>query len=297
MRVLVVGEHGQVGAALAAHAGTRHVVAACSAAPTADLTDPRSACAAAIARLSPDVVVNAAAYTAVDKAEDEPERRSRVNATAPAIVAAAAAAAGAPLIHVSTDYVFDGAQDRRPIVETDPVAPLGVYGAEARRRGGGARARRRDHVILRTAWVLRPGRQQFREDHAAPRRRRATSCASSTTSAAAPTRPRPRRRARAIARAAVAGHGAGAPSTSPAPARPRGAGFARRSSRRAATGGPPAGRARSPTADYPTPARAAGEFACSTARSRRTFGIRQPAWREGLDTVTARHSQRGALRA
>lgn len=105
-----------------------------------------------IERVRPDVLVNAAAYTAVDRAEDEAGAAFRANAEAPAAMAAACAAFGALLVHYSTDYVFDGTA-RRPYQEIDATAPLGVYGTsklagEDHIRASGAR-----HMILRTAWV------------------------------------------------------------------------------------------------------------------------------------------------
>jgi dTDP-4-dehydrorhamnose reductase len=105
-----------------------------------------------IARVAPDVVVNAAAHTAVDRAETEPDAAYRANAEAPRRIAEACAERGALLLHYSTDYVFDG-RGKRPYREDDPTAPLGVYGAsklagEQAIRHSGAR-----HLILRTAWV------------------------------------------------------------------------------------------------------------------------------------------------
>ncbi|KAF1720732.1 dTDP-4-dehydrorhamnose reductase [Pseudoxanthomonas wuyuanensis] len=105
-----------------------------------------------IADAAPDIVVNAAAYTAVDRAEDEPEAAFRANAEVPGVLARACADRGATLVHYSTDYVFDG-QGQRPYRETDATAPLGVYGAsklageQAVTEAGGA------HFIFRTAWV------------------------------------------------------------------------------------------------------------------------------------------------
>ncbi|MFS8064457.1 MAG: dTDP-4-dehydrorhamnose reductase [Luteimonas sp.] len=105
-----------------------------------------------IARIAPDVVVNAAAHTAVDRAESEPDAAFRANAEAPRHIADACVQRDALLLHYSTDYVFDG-RGTRPYREDDPTAPLGVYGAsklagEQAVRDSGAR-----HMIFRTAWV------------------------------------------------------------------------------------------------------------------------------------------------
>jgi len=117
----------------------------------ADITD-RAVVREALARARPAVVINAAAYTAVDAAEDAPEAAFAVNRDGPAHLAEACAAAGVPLIHVSTDYVFDGAQGG-PYTEADPVAPLGVYGRSKEAGERAVRAALDAHVILRTAWV------------------------------------------------------------------------------------------------------------------------------------------------
>ena len=105
-----------------------------------------------VQRVAPDVVVNAAAYTAVDKAESDTETAYLVNAAAPGVMAAAAAAVGAWLVHFSTDYVFDGSGSK-PWVETDPTGPLSVYGKtklEGEQRIASQCAR---HLIFRTSWV------------------------------------------------------------------------------------------------------------------------------------------------
>ncbi|HEU0153047.1 MAG TPA: dTDP-4-dehydrorhamnose reductase, partial [Arenimonas sp.] len=117
----------------------------------ADFADPASL-PALVEATAPDWVINAAAYTAVDRAEDEPALAHRINAEAPGQLARACAAAGIPLVHLSTDYVFDGSA-RRPLRESDPVAPLGAYGlgkwqGEEAVRASGAR-----HRILRLSWV------------------------------------------------------------------------------------------------------------------------------------------------
>ena len=116
-----------------------------------DIADP-AAVRAAIRRERPDLVVNAAAYTAVDKAESEAEAAFAINATAPGGIAAACAEAGIPLIHISTDYVYDGTKPG-PYVETDPINPLGVYGRSKVAGDAAVAAALAEHVILRTAWV------------------------------------------------------------------------------------------------------------------------------------------------
>jgi dTDP-4-dehydrorhamnose reductase len=105
-----------------------------------------------VAAIAPKVVVNAAAHTAVDRAESEVDLSFAVNRDGPANLAAACADAGIGLVHVSTDYVFDGAKTT-PWVEDDPIAPLGVYGASKAAGEAAVRSALPAHVILRTAWV------------------------------------------------------------------------------------------------------------------------------------------------
>lgn len=114
--------------------------------------DRPEALAELVARVAPAIVVNAAAYTAVDKAEDDAEAAFRANAEAPGVLARACAARGVPFVHYSTDYVFDG-QGSRPYREDDPTAPLGVYGASKLAGEDAIRAAGGQHLILRTAWV------------------------------------------------------------------------------------------------------------------------------------------------
>jgi dTDP-4-dehydrorhamnose reductase len=119
--------------------------------PELDLTS-RGSIAAAMTAAAPDLVVNAAAYTAVDRAEDQPELARAVNATGAAWLAEAAAARGAPFVHFSTDYVFDGGKGAA-YVETDAPAPLGVYGATKREGELLVLAANPRSIVLRTAWV------------------------------------------------------------------------------------------------------------------------------------------------
>jgi dTDP-4-dehydrorhamnose reductase len=153
VRVLVTGRDGQLARGLVEAAGAGVQVVAIGR-PDLDLADEKSV-AAAIARERPDIVVNAAAYTAVDRAETEPAIAHAVNALGAEHVAAACAANAIPIIHISTDYVFDGTKDG-PYVEDDPTAPINVYGRtklEGEQRVAKACKR---HLILRTAWVHSP---------------------------------------------------------------------------------------------------------------------------------------------
>ena len=150
MRVLLLGSTGQVGSELArALLPIAEVVAPVR--PQVDAADLDSLRAVFVAA-RPDVVVNAAAYTAVDRAEDEPERARRVNADAPGLLARLAHEHGASLIHYSTDYVFDGRRDGA-YVETDATNPLSVYGRTKLEGEDRVRASGCAHLILRTSWV------------------------------------------------------------------------------------------------------------------------------------------------
>lgn len=153
MRLLITGAGGQLGRALARTLGNAHEIVALDR-QALDLTDP-AAIDAALAMHRPEVVLNAAAYTAVDRAESDREAAFAVNAAAPAHLAEAAAAKGAVLIHFSTDYVFDGTlgtREKRGYREDDPTAPLGVYG-ETKLAGERAVLAHPGHGVLRLAWV------------------------------------------------------------------------------------------------------------------------------------------------
>ena len=110
----------------------------------------------AIAEMKPDVVVNCAAYTAVDKAETETELAHQINGIAPGVLAEETHKLGATLIHISTDYVFDGTQSH-PYLETDPTQPIGAYGQSKLAGEEAVRGATPQHVILRTAWVYGAG--------------------------------------------------------------------------------------------------------------------------------------------
>lgn len=151
MKALVFGTSGQLGIELARRAPAGVAVTALGR-DRADLTDP-AGCAAAIAATDADVVINAAAHTAVDQAESDRDTAHLVNAAAPGAMALAAAARGLPFLHVSTDYVFDGSGSR-PWREDDPTAPLGVYGQTKLAGERAIAAAGGPHAILRTSWVF-----------------------------------------------------------------------------------------------------------------------------------------------
>ena len=158
-RLLVTGAGGQVGGKLIAQAAAHGFAAIATTRTELDITD-RAAIEAAFASLKPDAVINAAAYTAVDRAESEAELARAINADAPGLLGAACDRTGIPLLHISTDYVFDGSA-ARPWREDDPPAPLGVYGRSKAEGEAALRAATANHIILRTAWVFSPCGSNF----------------------------------------------------------------------------------------------------------------------------------------
>lgn len=151
MKALVFGKTGQVATELVRLASQDVQIEALGR-DQADLTNP-DACAKRIADSDADVVINAAAYTAVDQAESQPELAMAVNGVAPTAMAVAAAEKGMPFLHVSTDYVFDGTGDR-PFAPSDETGPLGVYGRTKLEGENGVRAAGGRYAILRTSWVF-----------------------------------------------------------------------------------------------------------------------------------------------
>jgi len=158
MRILLTGVRGQVGGALSGPLGSiGSVLAADRTVLDLGRTDR---IAAALEELAPDLIINPAAYTAVDQAEDERELAYYVNVEAPRAMAQWAAARGVPMVHFSTDYVFDGSGNR-PWREDDATRPLSIYGASklageiAVRDAGGS------HLIIRTSWVYASAGRNF----------------------------------------------------------------------------------------------------------------------------------------
>lgn len=287
MRVLVAGSAGQVAQALA-EAPTRGFAVKTFGRPDFDLEN-RASIEAAFGAFRPDVVINAAAYTAVDKAESEPDVAMRINADGPALLAELAANAGAPILHLSTDYVFAG-DKAAPYLETDPVAPASAYGRSKLEGERRVAAMNPKHLILRTAWVHAPYGANFVR----------------TMLRLAESRPV----------LSVVSDQRGAPTYAPdiaeglldivariAAGRPTPWGVYHMASsgscvwadfaehvfaRSAAAGGPSAKVNRIPTAEYPTPARRPANSQLDCGRLRSDYGVELPAWRSGVDRCVER---------
>ena len=154
MRIAVTGRTGQLVQSLLAQAEIAGVTVIPVGRPELDLARPESV-RQALAATKPDCIVNAAAYTAVDKAEAEPDLAMHINGEGAGEVASTAAAFGVPLVQISTDYVFDGLAPR-PWLESDPTGPLSSYGRSKLSGEEAVMASGADWTILRTAWVYSP---------------------------------------------------------------------------------------------------------------------------------------------
>lgn len=289
MRIAVIGKSGQLARSLAERVQGRDFELVFLGRPELDLEGSETI-ADAVMTSSPDLVINAAAYTAVDQAEDEPERAALINAIAPGALAQAAHQAGAGFIHVSTDYVYDGSGDR-PYVETDPVSPLGVYGRtklEGEKRALDANPR---SVVLRTAWVYSPFGKNFVRTmlDLAQTRDRLTVVADqigSPTSAldladAALTIAARWRRDPDCGAGEIC-HVAGSGETS-------WCGLAAHAlAKSGECGGPSAEVAPIRTSDWPTKAVRPANSRLDCSKFERIFGWRAPDWRQSVDAVVAR---------
>jgi dTDP-4-dehydrorhamnose reductase len=284
MRVLLFGGGGQVGHALQACAPFADPLVVVTR-RDCDLTDADSL-RMLVRRVRPDVIVNAAAYTAVDKAESDRESCFAVNATAPAVMATEAAALGAKLVHYSTDYVFDG-NKVTPYVEEDPTGPRNIYGASKLAGEQGIAAAGGEFLILRTSWVYsnhgtnflktmlrlgaeRPEVRIVADQHGAP--------TSADTIAEATVRVLDR----AVTGTWVSGvyHMTAAGATT-------WYGFAKAIFTRAP--GPMPSLAPIATAEYPTAAARPANSVLSNDKFAAAFGFRLPGWQQQLDAVmTAR---------
>ncbi|MFG1418159.1 dTDP-4-dehydrorhamnose reductase [Xanthobacter sp. V0B-10] len=284
MRILLLGAGGQLGREITDRAAARAVELTGLDHTALDICDP-AAVARALEAHRPDVVVNAAAYTAVDKAENEPEIAARINAFAPAHIAERCERYRTPFIHVSTDYVFDGTK-AAPYVEQDPVAPIGVYGRTKAAGESAVRSAAERHIIVRTSWVYGAHGHNFLKTvlRLARERDRLTIVADQH---GCPTATRDLAEALlTAAEAAAAGdarwgtyHFAGDGATT-------WHGFAAEIVRAA---GPRLGRtpevAPITTADYPTPAQRPANSRLASDLFHRTFGLRAAPWQERVAEV------------
>jgi dTDP-4-dehydrorhamnose reductase len=285
MRVLVIGRTGQISTELLARLPAAGHVALGLEPPDFDLTDAAQI-AAAFAEFRPDAVINAAAYTAVDKAEDDQALAFAVNETGPRLLGEAAAQAGIPVVHYSTDYVFDGSKPT-PYIEADPPNPVGVYGASKLAGEIALHAAQPRSVTFRTAWVcsahgnnfvktmLRFGRERpemrvVADQHGAP------SFADDLADAAIAVLPR-LVAAPASDPAFGVYHLTGQPFTT-------WHGFAEAIFAGGAARGQPAPKLVAiTTADYPTRARRPANSRLDCSRAAAVLGIRAADWQQGLD--------------
>lgn len=150
MKVLLFGTDGQLGLELQRRRGAIEIEA--RGLDVADFTDPE-ACVACVEATDADVVINASAYTAVDKAEEMEDLALQINGVTPALLAQAVAKRGLPFVHVSTDYVFDGSGET-PFQTDAPTGPLGAYGRTKLAGEEGVQAANGTYAILRTSWVV-----------------------------------------------------------------------------------------------------------------------------------------------
>ena len=288
MRVAVTGSKGQVATSLLERAGPKLEVIAVGR-PEFDLTD-RAAVLAGLEAARPEVIVNAAAYTAVDKAEAEEALALRVNGEGAGHVAEAAARLGVPLLHLSTDYVFDGALDR-PYREDDPTGPSGAYGRSKLAGEKLVSARCQHSVILRTAWVYSPFGANFvrtmlrlnetRDEVGVVSDQRgnptsALDIADSLIAIAARVKDDRSPALRGIFHMTGSGEGTWAD-------------FAETVFREAEARGRRSTRVkRIPTADYPTPARRPANSRLDNEKLARVYGFRLPDWRRSVEDCCAR---------
>jgi dTDP-4-dehydrorhamnose reductase len=159
MRIVVTGKEGQLARSLIERGTREGLLVVPVGRPEFDLEKPETV-APALTAAAPDVIINAAAYTAVDQAEIEADKACAINGRGAGAVAEAAAKLQVPIIHISTDYVFDGSSER-PYCEDDPVHPLGAYGASKLLGEEMVAAASENCAILRTAWVYSPFGKNF----------------------------------------------------------------------------------------------------------------------------------------
>ncbi|GAC1574025.1 MAG: dTDP-4-dehydrorhamnose reductase [Sphingomicrobium sp.] len=299
MRIAVTGGPGQLVLSLAERGPLAgHEVIAVGP-PELDLSSPdEDAVQAALAAVRPDAIVNAAAHTAVDKAEGERDLAFAIKAAGAGAGARAAARLDVPLVHISTDYVFSG-DKAEPYVESDPTGPTGVYGASKLAGEDAVRASGADFAILRTAWVFSPFGANFvktmlrvaesRDELGVVDDQRgcptsALDLAVAAIAVLANLKARADTDLRGLFHAAGSGEGSWADLAV--------AVFATSTTQ----GGPSAKVNRIATADYPTPARRPANSRLDCSKLASVHGVRLPEWRASVAQVTTRLVREGTFR-
>ena len=295
MRVLVTGREGQVARSLVESAARANVDLVALGRPELDLAGPQTAIVAAIEAARPDAIISAAAYTQVDRAESEPDLALAVNERGAAAVARAASKLGMPLIHLSTDYVFDGTK-ADPYVEDDLPRPTGIYGASKLAGEKAVLAEQANCAVLRTAWVYSPFGANFVKTMLRLAETReeigvvadqfgnptsALDIADAALVVAGNLRDRREPELRGIFHMTAAGEASWADLAEA---------VFDASARR---GGPSATVKRISTTDYPTPARRPANSRLDSSRLEHIHGVALPNWRESLQVVVDRLVQAG----
>ena len=290
MRIAVTGQNGQVARALSEVAGRHGHEVVLLGRPALDLADP-STVLPAIRGARAEAGINAAAYTAVDKAEAEPALAEAVNGAGAGAVAAAAAELGLPVLQLSTDYVFDGSKPE-PYGEEDPTGPLGAYGRSKLAGERAVAAANPRHAVLRTAWVYAPYGANFvrtmlriagnkpevsvvADQHGCPTS--ALDIATTLLGVAAKMVAEPENRdLNGVFHMAARGEAVWAEVAEAVFAASR------------AKGGPSATVKRITTAEFPTQARRPANSRLDCAKLERVYGIRLPEWRGPLERTVSR---------
>jgi dTDP-4-dehydrorhamnose reductase len=297
MRIVVTGGQGQIARSLRERGGAAGVEVLPVARPDIDLARPESI-HTALAALAPGVIVNAAAFTAVDLAESESERALAINGAGAGAVALAAADLKAPIIHLSTDYVFDGLLDR-PYVENDAANPTTAYGRSKLAGEKAVAAAQPDHAVLRTAWVYSPfgknfirtmlslAAQRAEVSVVADQRGSPTSALDMADGIIAVARQmieRPKASAlRGVFHLVGSGEATWAEFADAVFAESR------------AVGGPSARVIPIPSSAYPTPAQRPANSRLNGDKILAAYGVRLPAWRDSLRTCVRRLLAEGAF--
>ena len=295
MRLLIAGWQGQVARGLVEAAPACPDVKACAVGRAAlDICEARSI-ERALAQIEPTIVINSAAYTAVDKAESDAERAFALNRDGARMLAQAAARRGVPIIHISTDYVYDG-RKREPYVEDDAPEPVTVFGRSKLEGEVAVREANPRHVILRTSWIFSPTGRNFVKTMLAQAAEQSQVRVVDDQHGSPTYAPHLVAAILELARQLSARksetgtdqgpwgvyHAAGAGTTT-------WRGLAEEVFRHsAALGGPRAEIEPIRSADYPTPARRPANSQLDCAKLERTFGVRLPTWQAGVAACVER---------